>query len=50
MHALWDAPLQGIFPVGQIILMVASWILVFRMIRIGLKEIADKKWELAFYH
>ncbi|MDQ0200062.1 PrsW family intramembrane metalloprotease [Neobacillus ginsengisoli] len=49
MHALWDAPLQGIFPVGQLILMAASWILVFRMIHIGLKEIADKKWELAYF-
>jgi RsiW-degrading membrane proteinase PrsW (M82 family) len=50
MHALWDSPLLGIFPIGQIILMAASWILVFRMIRFGLKEIADKKWELAYYH
>nr|WP_245592293.1 PrsW family glutamic-type intramembrane protease [Ectobacillus panaciterrae] len=50
MHALWDSPLLDIFPVGQVILMVASWILVFRMIRIGLKEIADKKMKLAYVH
>ncbi|MGG1675556.1 PrsW family intramembrane metalloprotease [Neobacillus sp. NRS-1170] len=43
LHALWDAPIPGIFPVGQIVLMTASWILVFRMIRMGLKEIAEKK-------
>ncbi|MCM2532969.1 PrsW family intramembrane metalloprotease [Neobacillus pocheonensis] len=35
IHALWDSPLSGIFPFGQVILMVASWILVFRMIRFG---------------
>jgi RsiW-degrading membrane proteinase PrsW (M82 family) len=46
MHALWDTPLPGIFPVGQIILMILSWIVVFRMIRSGLKEIANKKWRL----
>lgn len=49
IHALWDSPLSGIFPFGQVILMVASWILVFRMIRFGLKEIAEKKWELTYY-
>ncbi|MGG3467153.1 PrsW family intramembrane metalloprotease [Neobacillus pocheonensis] len=46
MHALWDSPIPAIFPFGQIMLMVASWILVFRMIRIGLKEIAEKKGRL----
>jgi protease PrsW len=49
MHALWDAPILSIYPVVQIILMVASWILVFRMVRTGLKEIADKKLHLTHY-
>jgi protease PrsW len=43
MHALWDSPLLGIYPIGQIMLMIISWIFVFLMIRIGLKEIEDKK-------
>lgn len=46
MHVLWDSPIPGIFPFGQIMLMAASWILVFRMIRIGLKEISEKKGKL----
>ncbi|MDR7000155.1 PrsW family intramembrane metalloprotease [Neobacillus niacini] len=46
MHALWDTPVSGIFPVGQIILMLLSWFMVFRMIRSGLKEIGNKKWLL----
>ncbi|QED47899.1 PrsW family glutamic-type intramembrane protease [Cytobacillus dafuensis] len=49
MHALWDTPLPGIFPVGQIILMLLSWIMVFRMMRSGLKEIANKKLQLSDY-
>ncbi|MED3564258.1 PrsW family intramembrane metalloprotease [Bacillus xiapuensis] len=48
MHALWDTPLSGMFPFGQIILMILSWIVVFGMIRSGLKEIASKK--LRLYH
>lgn len=47
MHALWDTPIKGIFPFGQIFLMIASWVLVFRIVRYGLNEIADKKWELS---
>jgi RsiW-degrading membrane proteinase PrsW (M82 family) len=43
MHALWDSPLPGIYPLGQLILMILSWIFVFRMIRFGLNEISDKK-------
>ncbi|MFJ5714251.1 PrsW family glutamic-type intramembrane protease [Neobacillus sp. NPDC093127] len=49
MHALWDTPIPGIFPFGQLFLMAASWILVFRMIRKGLKEISEKKWRFNFY-
>ncbi|MFK9093080.1 PrsW family glutamic-type intramembrane protease [Bacillus salipaludis] len=48
MHALWDTPLPGIFPFGQLILMAASWILVFRMMRKGLKEISEKKWRFTY--
>ncbi len=47
MHALWDSPFLGIFPVGQILLMLISWILVFYMIRTGLKQIKEKKGKLA---
>jgi RsiW-degrading membrane proteinase PrsW (M82 family) len=43
IHALWDTPIQGMFPFGQIFLMTASWIVVFLLIRAGLKEIGDKK-------
>ncbi|EKN64146.1 hypothetical protein BABA_23635 [Neobacillus bataviensis LMG 21833] len=43
MHALWDTPITGMFPFGQIFLMVASWIVVFLLIRAGLKEIGAKK-------
>ncbi|MFC7395330.1 PrsW family glutamic-type intramembrane protease [Scopulibacillus cellulosilyticus] len=43
MHALWDSPIPGIYPFGQLILMIISWIFVFRMVRIGLNEITDKK-------
>jgi hypothetical protein len=50
MHALWDSPIKGMFPVGQIILMTSSWVLVFIMIRKGLKEIAERKWELHYEH
>jgi RsiW-degrading membrane proteinase PrsW (M82 family) len=46
MHALWDSPLLGMFPAGQILLMALSWILVFRMIRTGLKQIKEKKGQL----
>jgi len=49
MHALWDTPLRGMFPFGQIMLMIASWILVFRLIRVGLKEIANKKWLHSYF-
>lgn len=49
MHALWDSRLIGILPLGQFILMVVSWIFVFRTIRFGLKEIEEKKWELNYY-
>ncbi|MFP3125606.1 PrsW family glutamic-type intramembrane protease [Ectobacillus funiculus] len=41
MHALWDSPILN--SLGQLILMIISWIFVFRMIRIGLNEITDKK-------
>ena len=44
MHALWDTPIKYIFPYGHIILMLASWVVVFLMVRIGLKEITNKKW------
>jgi protease PrsW len=50
MHALWDSRLMGHFPPGQFILMAGSWVLVFIMIRKGLKEIADRKYELAYFH
>ncbi len=43
MHALWDTPITGMFPFGQIFLTVASWIAVFLLIRAGLKEIGEKK-------
>ncbi|GHI00960.1 PrsW family glutamic-type intramembrane protease [Neobacillus kokaensis] len=48
MHALWDTPLKGMSPFGHIILMASSWIIVFLMLRIGLKEIANKKWRIAY--
>ncbi|MBM7644069.1 RsiW-degrading membrane proteinase PrsW (M82 family) [Scopulibacillus daqui] len=48
MHALWDSPMPGIYPFGQITLTVISWIFVFWMIRIGLNEINEKKRSLAF--
>jgi protease PrsW len=48
MHALWDSPILGMLPAGHTILTVILWILVFSMIRIGLKEIADKKLELTY--
>ncbi|MFP5115315.1 PrsW family glutamic-type intramembrane protease [Bacillaceae bacterium C204] len=43
MHALWDTPIQGMFPYGQFLLMAASWIVVLLLIRAGLKEIAKRK-------
>ncbi|MFF2445596.1 PrsW family glutamic-type intramembrane protease [Neobacillus sp. NPDC058068] len=43
MHALWDTPITGMFPFGQAFLIIASWIVVFLMIRAGLKEIGEKK-------
>jgi RsiW-degrading membrane proteinase PrsW (M82 family) len=43
MHALWDTPVSGMFPFGQIFLMVISWIAVFLLMRAGLKEIGNKK-------
>jgi RsiW-degrading membrane proteinase PrsW (M82 family) len=43
MHALWDTPISGMFPFGQIFLMLVSWVAVFLLIRAGLKEIANKK-------
>jgi RsiW-degrading membrane proteinase PrsW (M82 family) len=43
LHALWDSPFLDIYPFGQAILMIISWIFVFRMIRIGLNEIMNKK-------
>lgn len=46
MHALWDSPFLD-FTFGQIILMIISWIFVFRMIHTGLKQIANKKFRLA---
>jgi RsiW-degrading membrane proteinase PrsW (M82 family) len=49
MHALWDTPIPGMFPFGQILLMVTSWIVVLRLIRIGLKEIGDKKLKLSYF-
>jgi RsiW-degrading membrane proteinase PrsW (M82 family) len=42
LHALWDSPFFG-NPVAQFILMVISWVIVFRMIKIGLNEIIEKK-------
>lgn len=47
MHALWDAPFMGIFPYGQVILMVISWILVIYMIRVGLKQIGHQKRQIS---
>jgi RsiW-degrading membrane proteinase PrsW (M82 family) len=46
MHALWDTPINSMFPLGQIFLMTASWIVVFLLIRAGLKEIGEKKLNL----
>ncbi|AZU60746.1 PrsW family intramembrane metalloprotease [Neobacillus mesonae] len=46
MHALWDTPISGISLIVQIVLMILSWVMVFRMIQIGLKEIANKKVQL----
>lgn len=46
IHALWDSPFLD-FTIGQVFLMVISWIVVFRMIRIGLNQIAEKKEQLA---
>jgi RsiW-degrading membrane proteinase PrsW (M82 family) len=43
LHALWDAPIMSHYPFGQVILMLISWIIVFRMIKIGLNEITEKK-------
>lgn len=43
MHALWDTPIPGMFPYGHIFLMAASWIVVFLLIRAGLKEIGERK-------
>ncbi|MBM7653295.1 PrsW family intramembrane metalloprotease [Neobacillus cucumis] len=43
MHALWDTPISGMFPFGQIFLMAVSWVAVFLLIRAGLKEIGTKK-------
>lgn len=48
MHALWDTPIKGMSPFGHIFLMVSSWVVVFLMIRRGLKEIANKKWRIAY--
>jgi protease PrsW len=47
MHALWDVPIPGMSPYGQILLMAASWVFVFWVIRRGLKEISEKKDKLA---
>ncbi len=43
MHALWDTPITGMFPFGQVFLMAASWVVVFLLIRAGLKEIGERK-------
>lgn len=43
IHALWDTPITGMFPIGQIFLMLCSWVVVFLLIRAGLKEIENKK-------
>jgi protease PrsW len=43
MHALWDSPIPGMFPYGHIFLMASSWIVVFLLIRAGLKEIGERK-------
>ncbi|MEH7303988.1 PrsW family intramembrane metalloprotease [Neobacillus drentensis] len=43
IHALWDTPISGMFPYGQVFLMAASWIVVFLLIRAGLKEIGERK-------
>ena len=48
MHALWDTPIPGISPFGQLFLMLASWIVVFLLIRAGLKEIARRSNSLLF--
>jgi RsiW-degrading membrane proteinase PrsW (M82 family) len=42
LHALWDTPIPGMFPFGHIFLMITSWIVVFLLIRAGLKEIGQK--------
>lgn len=49
MHALWDTHVVGNLPYLQGVLLVVSWIVVFLMIRVGLKEVADKKWRLVEY-
>ena len=43
IHALWDTPIQGMFPFGQLLLTAASWLVVLLLIRAGLKEIAERK-------
>ncbi|MEH7155231.1 PrsW family glutamic-type intramembrane protease [Neobacillus drentensis] len=43
IHALWDTPIPGMFPFGQLLLTAASWIVVLLLIRAGLKEIAERK-------
>ncbi|PLT29833.1 PrsW family intramembrane metalloprotease [Peribacillus deserti] len=43
MHALWDTPIPGMFPFGHVFLMAASWIVVFLMIRAGLKQVGERK-------
>jgi RsiW-degrading membrane proteinase PrsW (M82 family) len=46
-HALWDSPWLGNYPIGQLFLMILSWVIVFRMIKIGLNEINEKKRSLS---
>jgi protease PrsW len=46
IHALWDTDIPGMFPYGHSILMAISWVVAFRMIQLGLKEIAEKKSQL----
>ncbi|MEH7106496.1 MULTISPECIES: PrsW family intramembrane metalloprotease [Bacillaceae] len=43
MHALWDTSIPGMSPFGHIFLTAASWVVVFLFIRVGLKEIGERK-------
>ncbi|WP_026691810.1 PrsW family glutamic-type intramembrane protease [Peribacillus kribbensis] len=46
MHALWDTSIPGIMPFGYIFLMAASWVVVFLMLRAGLKQVGERKLQI----